>query len=97
MMEVRLIADNEKRSFLHQMYGITNTLIHKSNKKIVLGNNTEKRCRFCDKDSAETTFKKRAHIILEFMGNKYCFSNFPFHTFIWYFSISNFSPIPYGQ
>lgn len=76
MLEVRLIADNENKSFLHQTYGITNTLVHKDNKKIFLGNIKDRTCRFCGKDSTQTTFKKRAHIIPEFMGNKYCFSNF---------------------
>ncbi|MEC3906439.1 HNH endonuclease [Tamlana sp. 2201CG12-4] len=45
-------------------------------KKIFLGNKKDRECRFCGKNSKETTFKMKAHIMPEFMGNKKYFSYF---------------------
>lgn len=97
-MEVKLIAEKGENSLLHKAYVITNVLKEENNKKIFLGNNTEKVCRFCGKDSSKTSFKKKAHIIPEFMGNKFCFSNFECDTCNEYFgtledSLSNLGGI----
>ena len=46
-----------------------------SNKKVILGEKTGQQCRFCNRDST-TTFKMKAHVIPEFMGNKVLMSNF---------------------
>ena len=75
-MEVKLVAEKGKNSLLHRTYEISNKLWQENDKKLFLGNKTNRICRFCGKDSSKTTFKKKAHIIPEFMGNKYCFSNF---------------------
>ena len=40
-----------------------------SNKKNILGEKLNRVCRFCLKNSNETSFKKDAHVIPEFMGN----------------------------
>ncbi|SNV36966.1 Uncharacterised protein [Chryseobacterium taklimakanense] len=42
--------------------------------KIFLGNKEERLCRFCGKNSNETTFKKTAHAIPEFVENYKLFS-----------------------
>ncbi|MDV4068904.1 hypothetical protein CMT34_11945 [Elizabethkingia anophelis] len=34
------------------------------------------KCRFCGKDSSETTFKMESHILPQFIGNKFVVSNF---------------------
>ncbi|OPB84419.1 HNH endonuclease [Elizabethkingia ursingii] len=34
------------------------------------------KCRFCGKDSSETTFKTESHILPQFIGNKFVVSNF---------------------
>ena len=62
---------------IHFYYEIGNTLIKpKDRKKIFFGVQEQKVCRFCKKDSTQTSFKNKAHIIPEFMGNKNFFSNF---------------------
>lgn len=63
-----------KNSLFFRAYHSVNSLLPE--KKIFLGDSSQKFCRFCGKDSTETTFKMKAHVIPEFMGNKYCFSNF---------------------
>lgn len=46
------------------------------NRKVFVGEKKNRVCRFCLKGEKETTFKKLAHVIPEFMGNKVLFSYF---------------------
>lgn len=41
-----------------------------------LGNATNKRCRFCDRDENEVTFNKIAHVFPESIGNNVLISNY---------------------
>lgn len=65
----------EKRfSFFNTNYELlVNYYTNKNSKKIFLGNKREK-CRFCGKKYPEVTFKKIAHSLPEFIGNKKIFS-----------------------
>jgi hypothetical protein len=75
-LDVSLICGDGINS-MHFYYERISTLLDEKNgKKLYLGDYKNKICRYCSKDSNQTTFKKKAHIIPEFMGNKYCFSNF---------------------
>jgi len=82
----------------NKVYQIETTLLQKNHEKHYLGNSNYKKCRFCGKDSKETNFKMKAHIIPEFMGNKFCFSNYECDTCNQYFgtledSLFNFAGI----
>lgn len=61
---------------LHDLYEIENHLTSQSGNRIILGSNENKTCRFCLKGVSQTSFRKKAHVIPEFMGNKKYFSNF---------------------
>lgn len=94
--EVKLVAQEGELGLFAQTYMVENSL-YPSN-KIILGYGLEKICRFCKKDSTQTTFKKDAHILPEFMGNKYAFSYFECDNCNGYFgtledSLSNFAGI----
>jgi hypothetical protein len=39
-------------------------------------NKSERKCRFCGKSNPEVSFKKKAHLIPEFLGNKMLLSDF---------------------
>ncbi len=75
-LDVLLISGDGINS-MHFYYERISTLLDEKNGvKLYLGDSKNKICRYCNKGSNQTTFKKKAHIIPEFMGNKYCFSNF---------------------
>lgn len=74
MISVKMIPCIEEDSLFFKVYGGAYALIPKT--KIFLGKKENRECRFCGKDSKETTFKMKAHIIPEFMGNKKYFSYF---------------------
>lgn len=74
MVDVKMIPCIGKDSLFFKVYGGSYALIPKT--KIFLGNKENRVCRFCGKDSKETTFKMKAHIMPEFMGNKKYFSFF---------------------
>jgi hypothetical protein len=75
-LDVSLIYGDGVNS-MHFYYERISTLLDiKNGEKLYLGDSKNKICRFCSKNLNETTFKKKAHIIPEFMGNKYCFSYF---------------------
>ncbi|AHM61254.1 hypothetical protein D770_15000 [Flammeovirgaceae bacterium 311] len=57
-------------------YEFVNSLTGGSGKKIFIGDSNNKTCRFCNRDSTQTTFRKKAHLIPELTGNKLFFSNF---------------------
>jgi len=73
-MKIQIIPEKGHDALFFRSYHLVNSLL--PDKKIILGNSVDKLCRFCGKKSTETTFNKVAHVIPEFMGNKYCFSNF---------------------
>ena len=64
----------EEDSLFFKVYGGAYALIPKT--KIFLGKKENRECRFCGKDSKETTFKMKAHIIPEFMGSAKLFFSF---------------------
>lgn len=72
MIEVKLIPCIGKESLFFKVYDGSYALIPKT--KMFLGNKENRQCRFCGKNSNETTFKMKAHIMPEFMGNKKYFS-----------------------
>ena len=95
-MEVKISLNKKKDSLFFRAYHRVNSII--PDKRIVLGDSIKKICRFCGKGSNETKFKMKAHVMPEFMGNKYCFSNFECDSCNSYFgeledSLSNFAGI----
>jgi hypothetical protein len=68
-----LVGDQDQYPF-HNMYEMESYLRKKDERKIYLGDKDNMKCRFCHKDNTQTQFKKTAHIIPEFMGNKNYFS-----------------------
>lgn len=95
-IDVNVVAEKGKNSLFHRAYYLINVLTPKE--KVILGSSKEKVCRFCGKNSKMTSFKKKAHIIPEFMGNKYAFSNYECDICNEYFgrledSLSNFAGI----
>lgn len=52
-----------------EIYEAEKTLICGS-EKIYIGNKSKKKCRFCNRCYPEVTFKNKAHLIPELMGNK---------------------------
>jgi len=63
----------QARAFLDQ-YELQE-IIGSAKKLTILGNATQQRCRFC-KLMTPVTFNNVAHIIPDFMGNRYVSSNF---------------------
>ena len=45
-------------------------------KKIIIGISGNNTCRYCGKSKPQVTFRKAAHVIPEFLGNKHLLSNF---------------------
>ncbi len=70
------MTSDEKQDHFNLIYEVDNSLVNESNKRIFLGSKTDKICRFCGLDETKTTFKNKAHVLPEFMVNKYFFSNF---------------------
>lgn len=46
------------------------------NGDIYIGDKNNRVCRFCNKTKPEVTFKKKAHLIPQFLGNRYLLSGF---------------------
>lgn len=95
-MKVSLSAGRGENSIFHRVFEKQSSLI--PDKRIYKGNSQKKVCRFCGKDDTKTKFKKKAHIIPEFMGNKLHFSNYECDECNEYFgnledSLSNFAGI----
>lgn len=94
--EIRLVAEKGKTGLFAQTYMVENSLNPEN--KIILGYGLDKICRFCKKDATQTKFKNDAHIMPEFMGNKYAFSYFECDNCNKYFgtledSLSNYAGI----
>jgi hypothetical protein len=59
------------------LYYTERILIHAGHqKKLYLGDRSNKVCRFCGRDSSATRFSKVAHLLPQFMGNNMLFSHF---------------------
>jgi hypothetical protein len=65
---------NKVKNFL-KFYQFENEIFD-TGKKLYLGNKKNKICRFCNKKSPEVKFRKEAHVIPEFLGNKNILSYF---------------------
>src|SRR6478736_2593665 len=59
-----------------QMYSDEVLLHANATRTTFLGEKTNKVCRFCKRNSNETTFKMDAHVFPEFMGNRHLLSHF---------------------
>lgn len=95
-MKVTLWADKGENSNFFRVFNEQSSL-HPS-EKIYKGDSQKKICRFCGRNEAETKFKKKDHIIPEFMGNKLHFSNYECDDCNAYFgnledSLSNFAGV----
>ena len=67
----------EKGKDILPTYYYQSTLLHAGHeRKLFLGDQASKVCRFCLRDSALTSFRQDAHVLPEFMGNKVLFSHF---------------------
>jgi len=60
----------------HNIYEYKSSINTKSDKQKILGDNYDRKCRFCGKDKTQTTFKKQAHVIPAFMGNTHVKSTY---------------------
>lgn len=96
IVDVILKASDKKNDHFNLIYEFENHLENKSDKKLFLGDYSNKICRFCGKDKKETTFKKKAHVLPEFMGNKRFFSNFECDICNEHFSLYETSLSNYG-
>ncbi len=63
-------------NFLEQNYTPLTTLHLNEDKKTFLGSKDNQTCRFCGKSEPDVTFRKIAHAIPEFTGNKRLFSHY---------------------
>ena len=59
---------SERKRFFRDNYHVLSAGCYGSGRKIYIGSQ-ERACRFCGRDSTETTFKNDAHAIPEFLGN----------------------------
>lgn len=72
-----LESENDRaRIFLNQYNTIKLIVVNESSNIGDLKNKKNRKCRFCDKDSTETTFNNKAHSIPHFLGNNSLFSDF---------------------
>jgi hypothetical protein len=72
IIDVQLVAEKGNDTFFHKVYYLVRALVPEG--KIFLGTKENQKCRFCGRDYTKNSFRKLAHIIPEFMGNKYAFS-----------------------
>lgn len=67
----------EPLKFYENHYDIVGKwFLRSGQKKVVLGDKENRRCRFCGKTSPEVSFRKVAHAIPELIGNKSIVSNY---------------------
>ncbi|SCX34513.1 HNH endonuclease [Agrobacterium rosae] len=66
----------EALEFYYGHYDAVQEYILKPGTKQVLGDETQRHCRFCEKCEPEVTFKTLAHALPEALGNKSLFSNY---------------------
>lgn len=78
-MKVDVLLSRRGGKSKHQFYKIyemENNSFGKSEKKIFLGDKSNRFCRFCGEGKEKTSFKFKAHVLPEFTGNKKLFSYF---------------------
>lgn len=63
-------TQEERAAFYAANYEVLGSWRLQSGPKVILGDRTTKRCRFCGKTTPEATFDKVAHAIPESLGNK---------------------------
>lgn len=64
-----------EKSFLKEYINIKHVTLTPNQKKRYLGGVLNKKCRYCNKDKKETTFRKVAHAIPSLIGNKTLIDN----------------------
>ncbi|MFC3034692.1 HNH endonuclease [Pseudoalteromonas fenneropenaei] len=61
----------DRTSYFHENYDIISSYINLTKEeKVYIGTKEQRVCRFCDRSSPDVDFKKIAHAIPEFTGNK---------------------------
>src|SRR5262245_57683214 len=79
-VNVTFIPDRADYALFWKLYEMEQKFhAHENGGKHVIWGKTEKRnrvCRFCKKDSTQTTFKKKAHAIPALIGNKTLFTDY---------------------
>ena len=83
-VEVEIIPSIGKDGLFHRVYTLSNQLT--PNDRIFLGTKEYRTCRFCGKGDGQTSFRMKAHVVPEFMGNKHYFSYFECDSCNQYFS-----------
>jgi len=66
----------ELNAYYGERYQIAVGYSYQPGKKIYLGNKTDQKCRFCGRMFPEVTFRKEAHALPEFVGNKSLFTHY---------------------
>lgn len=94
--KVNLLASNHENDYFCRFYEYERVLKFENGSKIFLGNKINKICRFCGKDENEASFKNKAHILPEFMNNKWYFSNYECDSCNSHFSLYETSLSSYG-
>lgn len=70
-------ANSERALAFFNVYELESILdTSQLKRELMLGDNITRKCRFCGKMKPETTFRKKAHIIPQFLGNKVLLSAF---------------------
>ncbi len=67
---------DQARVFYTKNYELLTNYFVVPTRRIILGPNCNRICRFCEKDETKTTFDTEAHAIPELLGNKSIFSNY---------------------
>jgi HNH endonuclease len=68
--------NREKDQLFFDVYELEETIFGDVGKKIYLGTKLPRVCRFCKRTNAEVTFKKYAHVLSQFLGNRNLLSYF---------------------
>jgi len=76
MLKIVIIPGHQAHDPFWDIYDVESRFFSPERTKIFLGNKEKRICRFCNRDSSATTFKKQDHVIPEFMANKVLLSYF---------------------
>ncbi|MGD9678724.1 MAG: HNH endonuclease [Vulcanibacillus sp.] len=71
-----MVNAEERLKYFYDNYDIMANYILDGNKKIVLGDKKNQKCRFCGRMASDTKFRMEAHAIPELVGNKILFTNY---------------------
>ena len=75
-MNIHFLTSSNENEYFYGTYDLYAEFGSDSNKKVYFGSRKERKCRFCGKSEGDVTFKKKAHLVPELMGNKVYFSYF---------------------